>query len=158
MVGKHSFPSLKLGSDFGQAAAATASLPSLSLTSRGSKNIAAASKSPDQLVSEMLSEDSDQDSASSIDSYTSEDAIAAYDFVRRLERADAAEPPPPAGLIPLTGLGRRRYGAVELARDYRARPIRVHRALRPPLDGDVFAWGSNYDGQVIFFWFFFLSR
>ena len=83
----------------------------------------------------------------SFESFSSEEAMEAYRFVRQGELS-RREMLPPGGLIPLTGLGKQRYGAIDVAQTYRSRPIKVHRPPRPPCDGDVFAWGSNYDGQV----------
>ncbi len=141
MVGKHAFPSLQLGSEYGQVAAArnatTASALALPITPAcddGDEDMA-------------LAEPQDPSETDSVDSYSSDEAAAAYRLIQR-RAGSAREPPPPAGLIPLTGLGQRRYGAISLAQSYRGRPIKVHRAPRPPADGDVFAWGDNYDGQV----------
>lgn len=39
-------------------------------------------------------------------------------------------------------------GALEVMHTYKGRPIKILKRPRPPEFGDVWAWGSNYDGQL----------
>ena len=131
MMGKHAFPNLDLGARFDS-------------QSKNSKALATVSEATSRKVQTTSIAMRDEDSDDSLSSWEVEDMNKR--MVKRVRTMK--EILPENGLIPLTNLGSRSLGALELIQTYKGRPIKILRRPRPPEFGDVWAWGSNYDGQL----------
>lgn len=137
MAAKHGFPGLVLGAKHGREEEEAAAKGALTAyEEEGMRDLA-----------EGGSDDDEEEEADSFPSYSSDEpAQAVAEMKKRVQTS--REILPSGGEIPLTAAGCRKYGAVELSQTYQGRPIKIMRHPRPSEHGNVWAWGSNYDGQL----------
>jgi hypothetical protein len=140
MVGKHAFPGLALGGKQNLEDEEAAAKSAITVAGEEAMRDAAEVASDEKEI-----ESSEEDD--SFPSYSSEEpAQAVAEMKKRVQ--SSRELAPPGGEIPLTAMGKKMYGAIELAQSYQGRPIKIMRHPRPKEQGNIWAWGCNYDGQL----------
>jgi len=140
MVGKHAFPGLALGGKQNLEDEEAAVKSAITVAGEEEMRDAAEVASDERGTESSEEEDS-------FPSYSSEEpARAVAEMKKRVQ--SSREIAPSGGEIPLTAMGKKMYGAVELAQSYQGRPIKIMRHPRPKEQGNIWAWGCNYDGQL----------
>ena len=83
-------------------------------------------------------------------SFESVSSVEAKENHRRIFKwaKSTGEELPPKGIVPLTYMGSKKFGVIQVSQTYMGKPLKIYRRSRDPRDGIIWGWGANYDGQL----------